>query len=100
MRLKYSDFEPLLNQEFVIHYGNGETLPVVLAEVTAGKNASSADENGEPYFPFSLTFQSSITSYLPQHTYRIEHAQLRSHDIFIVPLGSNAQGMRYQAVFS
>ncbi len=100
MRLTFNDFEPLLNQTFRIHYGNGETLPVTLAEVTAGKNPSSSGENGEPYYPFTLVFQSGITSYLPQHTYRIEHEQLGSHDIFIVPLGTNAQGMRYEAVFS
>jgi len=100
MRLKFSDFEPLLNQTFQIHYGNGETLSVTLAEVIAGKNPSSSDESGEPYYPFSLVFQSDTTSYLPQHTYRIEHEQLGSHDIFIVPLGPNAQGMRYEAVFS
>jgi hypothetical protein len=100
MRLKYSDFEPLLNQTFQIEYGNGETLPVTLAEVAPGKNPSSTDENGEPYYPFSLIFQSGITDYLPQAAYRIEHDQLGSHDIFIVPLGPNAQGMRYQAVFS
>lgn len=100
MRLKSSDFEPLLNRTFQIHYGNGETLPVTLAEVSVGENPSSSDENGEPYYPFSLVFQSTITNYLPQHTYRIEHERLGSHEIFIVPLGPNAQGMRYQAVFS
>ena len=100
MRLKFSDFEPLLNQTFQIEYGNGEMLPVTLAEVAPGKNPSSNDENGEPYYPFSLTFQSSITDYLPQATYRIGHDQLGTHDIFIVPLGANAQGIRYQAVFS
>ena len=100
MRLKVTDFEPLLNQTFQIHYGNGEMLPVTLAEVVPGKNPSSTDENGEPYYPFSLVFQSSITDYLPQYTYHIEHEQLGSHDMFIVPLGPNAQGMRYQAVFS
>ena len=100
MRLKVTDFEPLLNQMFHIEYGNGEVLPVTLAEVAPGKNPSSTDENGEPYYPFSLIFQSSITDYLPQATYRISHDQLGKHDIFFVPLGANAQGMRYQAVFS
>lgn len=100
MRLKYTDFEPLLNQTFQIEYGNGEILPVVLIEVAPGQNPSSNEENGEPYFPFSLIFQSSITDYLPQSTYPIGHEQLGTHEIFIVPLGPTAQGMRYQAVFS
>lgn len=100
MRLTYHDFEPYLNQTFEIHYGNDETLPVTLTEATIGQNASSTNENGEPYYPFSLIFQSTITDYLPQATYRIGHDQLGTHDIFIVPLGPNAQGMRYQAVFS
>ena len=100
MRLTYSDFEPLIGQTFQIHYGSGERLPVTLAEVEIGKNPSSTGENGEPYYPFSLVFQSSITEYLPQFTYRVEHEQLGTHDVFIVPLGPTVQGMRYQAVFS
>ncbi|MHC5109346.1 MAG: DUF6916 family protein [Planctomycetota bacterium] len=37
---------------------------------------------------------------LPQQIYRIEHEILGQMDSFIVPLGPDAKGMRYEAVFN
>lgn len=37
---------------------------------------------------------------LPQGTYALEHERLGSHDIFIVPVGREPDGFRYEAVFS
>jgi hypothetical protein len=37
---------------------------------------------------------------LPQRIYRLEHAALDPLEIFIVPIGPDAEGMRYQAVFT
>jgi hypothetical protein len=37
---------------------------------------------------------------LPQRIYRIEHATLGAFDLFLVPIGPDAQGLRYQAVFT
>lgn len=99
MRPTLTDFQASLNEPFQIHYGAGEALTVTLAEVRAW--GPSAPENDPDYFqPFTITFQSAITEYLTQATYRISSARMGEHDIFIVPLGPNAQGMRYEAIFS
>ena len=37
---------------------------------------------------------------LPQNTYGIEHKELGTLSIFIVPIGLDAEGMRYEAVFA
>jgi hypothetical protein len=51
--------------------------------------------------PFSLLFRHSQKhQYLPQRIYHLEHEQLGAMEIFLVPLGPDAEGMRYEAIFS
>ena len=50
--------------------------------------------------PFSLLFRSTAKSYAPQGTYRVTHEQLGALDIFIVPLGPDQHGMRYEVIFT
>jgi len=37
---------------------------------------------------------------LPQRMYNFDLGQLGSFDIFIVPIGPDSSGMRYEAVFA
>ena len=99
-KLASGDFRPYLNQKFLIHYGKGETLDVELIEV-----ADLNDHPQEPIpgkrIPFSLIWRSANrTQYLPQHTFTITHEEMGSLAIFIVPLGADSVGMRYQAIFA
>jgi hypothetical protein len=50
--------------------------------------------------PFSIVFRGPSQPVLAQMTYRIEHAVLGSFDLFIVPIGPDEAGMRYEAVFA
>lgn len=50
--------------------------------------------------PFSLIFAGPREPVLPQRTYRFEHARLGVLDIFIVPVGPDERGMRYEAIFT
>ena len=50
--------------------------------------------------PFSLIFRGPVERTLPQRTYRMEHVTLGAIDIFIVPVGPDEVGMRYQAIFA
>lgn len=38
--------------------------------------------------------------HVPQGIHRVEHEQLGSLEIFLVPLGPDQQGMRYEAIFT
>jgi hypothetical protein len=53
-----------------------------------------------PRAPFSLVFRGGPDSPLSQRIYRLEHEQLGSLDLFLVPLGPDAAGQRYEAVFT
>ena len=37
---------------------------------------------------------------LPQRTYRMEHAEIGTFEIFLVPIGPDEKGLRYEAVFN
>ena len=50
--------------------------------------------------PFSLVFRARPDLVLPQRIYRVEHVELGVLDIFLVPIGPDVTGMRYEAVFT
>ena len=49
---------------------------------------------------FSLVFTGPVEPVLPQRTYRLVHAELHDLDVFIVPIGRDESGVRYEAVFN
>jgi hypothetical protein len=50
--------------------------------------------------PFTIVFRAPRAAIYPQRTYRLEHATLGALDIFLVPIGFDDRGLRYEAVFS
>lgn len=49
---------------------------------------------------FSLFFLGPENSYLPQQTYKLNHATLGELEIFLVPVAQNKDGFQYEAVFN
>lgn len=49
---------------------------------------------------FSLMFRGPVQPMLEQATYTLEHPVLGALAIFLVPIGRNAQGVQYQALFN
>lgn len=96
-KLTGADFLPHLNQPFIIYLDGGAPYPLELLSVT---------ELGEAYTPagrrpFSLLFSNPRKdAYLAQRIYRLEREGLGTLDMFLVPLGSDKDGMRYEAIFS
>ena len=60
------------------------------------------DGGGRPGAPeqFSVIFRGGAGEHLPQRIYPMNHEKLGEFDLFIVPIGPDDQGMRYQAVFA
>lgn len=50
--------------------------------------------------PFSLLFRGGPNPPVPQAIWHLEHSPLGSLDLFLVPLGPDADGQRYEAVFT
>lgn len=88
-------FAPHLGSRFAIALGDG-VLELELCAVDALRAAP-----GAPRAPFALRFRTpAATGYLPQRIYTLAHPVLGALEIFLVPLGADAGGMRYEAVFA
>ncbi len=59
-----------------------------------------AGPRGSGFEQFALMFRGSRDPVGRQGTYRLVHAALGAFDIFLVPVGRDSDGTRYQAVFS
>jgi hypothetical protein len=91
--LEAATFEPHVGETFALA-AEPEPLALVLESVT-----TLADRPGGRD-PFSLIFRGPPEPVLPQSIYPLEHARLGSLEIFIVPLGVDPGGARYEAIFS
>jgi hypothetical protein len=69
-------------------------------ELVAVEGDKSSMEKIEGIERFAIYFQGPGDFYLPQHTYRMEHDALGALEIFMVPVGKDNNGFRYEAIFS
>jgi hypothetical protein len=93
--LQASDFQPHLNQNFIIHFSKDSINQARLIHVTELNGYSELERK-----PFSITLQTKINNYYPQAIYSIEHPQHGIMDVFLVPIGVAGNEMQYEAVFS
>ncbi|HEX6391308.1 MAG TPA: hypothetical protein VFZ89_17730 [Solirubrobacteraceae bacterium] len=89
--LEATTFEPHAGDRFAL---DAAGISFVLEEVTT----LAARPDGRD--PFSLIFRGPSEPVLPQAIYRLEHDALGALEIFIVPLGVDAGGTRYEAIFT
>jgi len=91
--LTVASFEPLVGDAFTIA-GTPDDLTLVLETATV-----LADRPGGRD-PFSLVFRGPPEPLLAQAICGLHHAQLGRLEIFVVPLGRDEAGVRYEAIFS
>jgi hypothetical protein len=89
------DFAPHLNTTFRLPRGEGaEPLELELIDITGGQT------HGQDSYSFSLVFRGGPHFRLGQHIFTLEHDALGTLDIFLVPIAQDAEGFRYEAVFT
>ena len=88
-------FTPHLNEPFWIVLDDGKVETRLVRAHAWGDGARASDRD-----PFSLEFVGPGRFVLPQQTYRVEHEALGAFEIFLVPLGPEGAGRRYEAVFT
>jgi hypothetical protein len=86
-------FAPLRDERFRIVPGDAPAFDVELVDVAEGAAGATRTQ-------FSLVFRGGPDPPLVQRIYRIEHGDLGPLDIFLVPLGPDSVGQRYEAVFT
>jgi hypothetical protein len=101
--LKMEDFVSHINEKFVLHYegGNdiqsGNTILLQLIEVSPlGKTSKDLKSR----HGFSLLFKGPVSPVLHQKMHFLIQEDLGKLPIFLVPLGPEADGMIYEAIFN
>jgi hypothetical protein len=94
-------FEPHVGERFRIAAEEGEMIELELEEVTAGHDEATRSASAAGLRPpFSIVVKGPFDPLLPQKTYSLEHEELGSFDLFIVPIGRDPSGTQYEAVFA
>jgi hypothetical protein len=89
-------FEPLVGQAFEIGDGPG-AIAAVLIEAS---NLREAQGVGFLSRQYSLVWRGPRDARLEQGTYTVRHPELGVMELFLVCIGPDAEGMRYEAVFT
>jgi len=80
-------FRMIVNDEWEIH--------MRLSSVTALASARGAERA-----PFSMIFHAPPLAFVEQQMFSVEHDAMEPFALFLVPIGPDDNGMRYQAVFT
>jgi hypothetical protein len=95
--LSIDTFQPRLGEIFTLLAEDDVRIPLKLTDVSPwGPGASK----GRPRVPFSLVFHTVPEAVVPQAIYRLESDAMEPMELFLVPLGPDERGMRYEAVFT
>ncbi|MFY9556232.1 MAG: hypothetical protein WAV47_16085 [Blastocatellia bacterium] len=82
-----------VNTKFLMHYGDSQTAELELISVT--------DVGSSPrQIQFSLVFLGPVNAPIEQNTYKLDHDRLGALDLFLVPIGRDKEGVRYEAIFN
>lgn len=96
-QLTIDTFQPHVGTSFWAEFPNGAKVELRL--VSAAKVMESEAARLDRH-PFSLYFVGPKSYQLQQHIYHVTHEQLGAMDIFLVPVGQDAQTYQYEAVFA
>lgn len=92
------DFDPHVGERFQLELPEQEKLAL---ELVSTHPLSSDTVEDSQRSPFSLVFRSpGERRHAPQQIYTVHHPELGPLEIFLVPIGPDEQGMRYEAVFT
>jgi hypothetical protein len=92
VQLDIAFFESRLNSRFQVTEGPVELTLVECKSLPAHK--------GSIREPFSLTFRGPVEVFLPQRMYELRNEQTEPVAIFLVPVGRDAAGFLYEAIFN
>jgi hypothetical protein len=85
-------FSEHLHSTFAIHVPGTAAINIELTAVEEMKTGPDVEQ-------FSIIFRGPLERAIKQGTYTLAHGKLGELSLFLVPVGPDAHGMRYQAVF-
>jgi hypothetical protein len=94
-------FAPHVGDVFEVTPAEGEPFEAVLSSCTETPYGSPDEwQRDVKRVPFSLIFHADPDPGAPQQIFSMRHPELGSFELFLVPLGPDERGMRYEAVIS
>jgi len=95
--LTEAQFAEQLNTTFRVRVDAPQPLELKLIEVKGWHRQAQEQREMER---FSVFFKGPANILMPQHIYTLEHEQLGTFDIFLVPVAQGEDGFRYEAIFN
>ncbi len=94
--LHMADFTPWLNHVFAINFSGAGDYPARLTEVKEINSFTTIQRK-----PFSIVFRTDQkTEYFQQAICILRHPEKGDLPLFLVPIGFDGVGMRYEAIFA
>lgn len=90
-------FLPHVGEVFHVRVAEAHAVPILLSEISRLATEGSSRRQREP---FSLVFHAAPGLRLEQQIYEIEKAGMEPFECFLVPIGPDANGMRFEAVYT
>lgn len=98
--LTYDLFADRVGEAFDVTLQEGPDISLELVDATESAEPGGPGPDGQERQQFSLVFRGPATLALTQATYRLDHAELGELDLFLVPIGRDSEGVRYEAAFA
>jgi len=95
--LTAAQFAAQLNTKFHVRVDAPRPIELELVEVKGWRGNTDAQREMER---FSVFFKGPADILMPQNVYPLEHEQLGTFDIFLVPVARDESGFAYEAVFN
>jgi hypothetical protein len=91
------EFKQHLNTPFRLQVNAPKPIDLTLVEVESRPSEAHEQQGMER---FSVFFMGSPEFLLPQNTYRLAHPEMGEFDVFLVAVGKETDGYRYEAVYN
>ena len=92
-----AEFRQHLNTPFRLQVNAPKPIDLTLVGVESRPSETSEQQGMER---FSVFFLGSPEFLLPQSMYRLVHPEMGEFDVFLVAIGKEANGYRYEAVYN
>lgn len=96
----YDDFADRVGEHFRVRLADGPAIDLTLIEATASAEAGGPGPDGSPRQQFSLVFRGPREPTLAQGIRDLGHDTLQGVVLFLVPIGIDDEGARYEAAFA
>src|ERR1700752_1584655 len=92
-----AEFTKHVNTKFRIKADIPQPIELTLVSVTPRRIEAHEQDGMER---FSAMFMGPLEVFLTQQTYHVSHPEMGEFDLFLVALGQEPEGFRYEAVYN